>query len=108
MCHQANQLVSDGAANFWPALHIFQWGKYLKNGQILSSLIVCHNFYLNEAVKLTSTDYLSFDISADLPVVSGSFSQKAEHWSQALFVTGALLGVADHKNFTVSTCSSTG
>lgn len=30
MCHEANQLVSDGGANLWPALHIFQWGKYLK------------------------------------------------------------------------------
>lgn len=37
--------------------------------------------------------YLSFDVSADLPVVSGPFSQKAEHRSQTLFVVGALLGV---------------
>lgn len=33
MCHEANQLVSDGGANLWPALHIFQWGKYLKKKQ---------------------------------------------------------------------------
>lgn len=42
--------------------------------------------------------YLSFDISADLPVLSGSFSQKAEHRSQTFFVVGALLGVTQTTN----------
>lgn len=42
--------------------------------------------------------YLSFDVSADLSVVSGTFSHKAEHRSEALFVIGALLEVTQtHK-----------
>lgn len=42
--------------------------------------------------------YLSFDISADLSVLSGSFGQEAEHWSEPLFVVGALLGVTQTTN----------
>lgn len=41
--------------------------------------------------------YLSFDVSADLPVVSGGFSQEAEHWSQAFLVVGALLRVSQRR-----------
>lgn len=42
--------------------------------------------------------YLSFDVSADLPVVSGAFSQEAQHWSQALLVVGALLGAPQRRH----------
>lgn len=38
MRHKANQLVSDGGADLWPDLHIFQWGKYLKEHFIKSLL----------------------------------------------------------------------
>lgn len=42
--------------------------------------------------------YLSFDVSADLAVVSGAFSQEAQHWSQALLVVGALLGAPQKRH----------
>lgn len=42
--------------------------------------------------------YLSFDVSADLPVVSGALSQEAQHWGQALLVVGALLGAPQRRH----------
>lgn len=30
MCHQADELVSQGGADLWPDLHILQWRKYLQ------------------------------------------------------------------------------
>lgn len=58
----------------------------------------CHTLHSHPSYICLQPLYLSFDISADLPVVSGHLSQKAEHRSQTLFVVGALLGVTQSKD----------
>lgn len=54
MSHKANQLVPGGGADFWPDLHICQWGKYLKTQRLQQF----NSYLMNEptATLLSSTD----------------------------------------------------
>lgn len=56
--HETDQLVSDGGADLWPDLHIFQWGKYLRVQRFYTVQIDFFNFHqYNLKLRATDCDY---------------------------------------------------
>lgn len=114
MCHEANQLVPDGAADLWPVLHILQWRKDLKQ---------CRNVHFAQFTKFQKAssfteNVLFITVLCSLPELWGICGSPCGIWILQLkgwaLVSNPLCSWSpaqrqtDHKHFRVFTSWSSG